>query len=56
MENENQTTPRKQLCTIRVMFPVTTDEEAIDIKKKVSSELADIPEARIEFSLSNLTR
>ena len=33
------------------MFPVDTDEQAIAYKKKIGDVLADIPQARIEFSL-----
>jgi len=43
--------PEKELCTIRIMFPVDTDEQAIDYKKKISEVLAAIPEAQIQFSL-----
>lgn len=40
-----------QVCSIRIMFPVDTDEQAIAYKKKIGEVLADIPQARIEFSL-----
>jgi hypothetical protein len=53
--NENQTTPDEiELCTIRIAFPVETDEQAIGYKKKISEVLADIPQVRIEFSLNNV--
>jgi len=53
--NENQTTPVEiELCTIRIAFPVETDEQAIGYKKKISEILADIPQVRIEFSLNNV--
>jgi len=54
-ENEKTTQP-KQICSIRIMFPVNTDEQAIEYKKKISDTLSDKPEARIEFSLSNMSR
>ncbi|MBA7522239.1 hypothetical protein ES705_14357 [subsurface metagenome] len=53
LETEDKTTP-KQVCSIRIMFPVVTDEQAIEYKKKISDVLADIPQARIEFSLSTI--
>jgi len=52
-ETEQKTTP-KQVCSIRIMFPVDTDEQAIAYKKKIGDVLADIPQARIEFSLSTI--
>lgn len=36
------------------MFPVDTDEQAIAYKKKIGDVLADISQARIEFSLSSV--
>lgn len=44
----------KQVCTIQIGFPVDTDEQAIDYKKKIGEVLADIPQVRIEFSLMTL--
>ena len=54
-ENEQKIQP-KQICSIRIMFPVKSDEEAIEYKRKISDALSDKPEARIEFSLSNMSR
>lgn len=42
---------QKQICNIRIMFPVTTDEEAIEYKKKISAILAEIPDVQTQFSL-----
>ena len=52
MSETEQKPPPKQVCSIRIMFPVDTDEQAIEYKKKIGEILADIPNARIEFSLS----
>lgn len=54
MDETEEKTPPKQVCTIRIMFPVTTDEQAIACKKKIGDVLADSPQARIEFSLSTI--
>ncbi|MBA7618692.1 hypothetical protein ES703_26023 [subsurface metagenome] len=51
MAEEEQKTVPKQVCSIRIMFPVETDEQAIEYKKKIAAVLADSPQARIEFSL-----
>lgn len=42
---------KKEICTIRIMFPVTSDEQAIEYKKKIGEVLAEIPDAQIQFSL-----
>jgi len=44
--------PITQICSIRIGFPVTSDEQAIEYKKKLTEILSDIPNVRIEFSLS----
>lgn len=54
MDVQEQKTPPKQVCSIRIMFPVDTDEQAIEYKKKINNILADIPQARIEFSLNTI--
>lgn len=54
MDETEQKTQPKQVCTIQIGFPVETDEQAIDYKKKIGEVLADIPQVRIEFSLMTL--
>lgn len=44
----------EQICSIRIGFPVTTDEHAIRCKQRIVKFLADIPQVRIEFSLSSM--
>ncbi|GAH68189.1 unnamed protein product, partial [marine sediment metagenome] len=36
---------KKEVCSIRIMFPIDTDEQAIDYKKKITAMLSEIPEA-----------
>ncbi|GAI70792.1 unnamed protein product [marine sediment metagenome] len=43
---------KKEVCTMRVMFPVASDEQAIDVKKKIAALLTDIADAMIDFRLS----
>lgn len=54
--NEPATSPPqpKEVCTIRVMFPITSDEQGIEYKKKVSAILSDISDAHIEFSIRTM--
>ena len=46
--------PKKEICSIRIMFPVESDEQAIEYKKKVTALLAEIPESTIQFSLMGI--
>lgn len=48
-ERQNQT--GSELCTIRIMFPVTSDEQAIEYKRKIAEILAEVPDVQIQFSL-----
>lgn len=45
--------PQKQLCQIRLMFAVDSDDEAIAVKKQLSELLKDQPEIQVNFSLTN---
>lgn len=54
METDNKPQKQTEICSIRIGFPVETDEQAIAYKKKISEILADIAEVRIEFSLSTI--
>jgi len=40
-----------EICSIRIMFPVKSDEQAIEYKKKIAAVLSEIPDAQIQFSL-----
>ena len=44
----------QQICSIRIAFPVESDEQAIAYKKKVGDIFADMPQVRIEFSLNTM--
>ncbi len=43
--------PQVEICTIRLMFPVDSDEQAIEIKKKITALLVDIPDSQIAFAI-----
>ena len=43
--------PKQEICQIRIIFPVDSDEQAIDYKKKIAAILSEISEATIQFSL-----
>lgn len=48
---EPNTNEVKQVCTIRLAFPIENDESAISYKKKIGEILADLPDVQIQFSL-----
>jgi len=50
METPN-TENLKELCTMRIAFPVIDDDQAIDIKKKIAAILSDVPDSAINFTL-----
>ena len=45
---------KQEVCQIRIMFPVSSDEQAIEYKKKVAALLVEIPDAQINFSIMSL--
>ena len=51
MTNEKQAITDSQICSIRIMFPVQSDEKAIEYKQKITALLVEIPEAQIHFNL-----
>lgn len=46
--------PPKEVCTIRIVFPVVTDEQAIVVKKKIADILKAVDSAQIHFSLMSM--
>ena len=53
MTLENLSPTGSEICSIRIMFPVQSDEQAIEYKKKISALLAEIPDVHIQFSIMN---
>lgn len=58
MQEPNETTQnpqhKQEICTIRIVFPVTSDEHAFEYKKKISGILSEIPDVQIQFSISSM--
>lgn len=46
--------PKGEICTIRIIFPVQSDEQAIDCKKKIKGVLSEIPDVNVQFSLMDV--
>lgn len=42
---------KKEICSIRIMFPTESDEQALDCKRKIKEVLAEIADVQIQFSL-----
>lgn len=55
METPKMDKSKQEICTITIMFPVDTDEQAIGFKKQITDILSDKPDARLEFRLSELS-
>ncbi len=45
---------KQELCTIRIMFPVVSDELAINYKKLITDILKDNSDANIQFSIMSM--
>lgn len=43
---------KKELCSIRIMFPVESDAEAIEIKAKIKEVLSDKQDAQLHFMIT----
>lgn len=46
--------PKKEVCRITIIFPVDSDDQAIDIKKKIKEILAENPEALFNFNIGSM--
>ena len=48
------TTEKTEVCTITVAFPVGSDDEAIDVKKKIGEIVKEVADARVDFRIMSL--
>lgn len=46
--------PVKEVCTMRVIFPVQSDEQALDCKKKVQEALKGIDNLQSQFEIMSV--
>ncbi len=51
MTNGKQTQTDSEICTMRIIFPVESDQQALDVKTKIQQALVDIPDVQIDFRL-----
>ncbi len=40
-----------EICTITVVFPIESDEQALTFKKQISELLNEVPNAQIQFRI-----
>lgn len=45
--------PNKQICMLKILFSVDSDDEAIEYKKKIAAIVMGLPEVQIDFRLMN---
>lgn len=43
--------PIPEICSIRIVFPVTSDENAIEVKKKIKAIFPDNASVHIQFEI-----
>jgi len=53
LTEEQQDATTEQICSFRIVVIVTSDEQALDYKKKVSAVFGDNANAQIQFTLNN---
>lgn len=51
MTTPQQEKSKAEVCSIRIIFPVQSDEQALECKKKISEALSDITDVQIQFSI-----
>jgi len=54
METPPNTNSSDEFCTIKIAFPIKSDDQAIAKKKEIAALLADIQDVRIQFSIMNI--
>lgn len=54
MDEEKQEPVPQEICTIRIMFPVVTDQQALDCKQTISKAMGGIPNVRIDFNIMSM--
>ena len=53
MDETTPAPPQKQICTIRILLVVDSDEEGLQYKKKVTEIFGSNPDAHVTFGLAN---
>lgn len=48
--------PGSQLCSINIMFAATSDDEALEVKKKVGEAVSGLDNVRVQFSMTTMPK
>ena len=43
---------KMEVCSLRIMFPVESDEQAIACKKKIAEVLSDVADVTMQFGIT----
>ncbi|GAH50722.1 unnamed protein product [marine sediment metagenome] len=56
MDNDEQkpNIKPKEICSIRIAFPIDSDDQAIEYKKKIGDVLSPISNVQIQFSIMSV--
>ena len=54
MTNEKQNRTGSEVCSITIMFPVDSDEKAVETKAKIKEVVSDIENVRFDFRITAL--
>ena len=46
---------KKEICSIRIMFPVESDEQAIEYKKKITAILVNVLDVQFNFNITRVS-
>lgn len=44
--------PQSETCMMMIMFPITSDEQAIEARKKIKEVIGDIKGLRFDFRIT----
>ena len=51
MIEKKQSQTASEICNIRIMFPIESDEQAIAYKKQIREILKDVEDVQIQFAI-----
>ncbi len=51
MTEKRQNPTDSEICNIRIMFPIESDEQAIAYKKQIREILSDVEDVQIQFAI-----
>ena len=46
----------QEVCTITILFPIESDDHAIDVKKKIGAVLKEVPDVMVDFRIRGIPK